>query len=558
MTPRLRLLPLLAFSLFLPAPLLPQQQPPVKEQIDVRVSSLDFVAIDAKGVAVRHLDPQSVTLLENGQQRTILGVVENAPPDDPSRPAMEPRKIAIFFDDSSLTVSTRRRVLTALGPFVQQIVSRGDQLQVVSFDHQLDERLPFTGDLVKIQETLQKIGRESSGGNLRESERQRVQSQITTMVRDGEESIASGFPGVPFDMIVAGVKHYAEQRSDDLDRTAGALNAFLERLGKVDGRKYAIVISESLPVHPGSDMYNFALNLQQRLASSDSAYSRAASKNTELMEGARFQKGELLRAVAETANQSRVTIYGINPTAPGEARSGTVERSEPGGAGEDFAVGVSGIDGLQLISNVTGGTALVGMQPEAALQRIASESLSYYTVAFKSGADPHQLPKIELKSSVPGVRLRFAHSASALPVSREASRQQSEPIDLADAVTENRLNISLQRGVTGSDGAHRTIQLKVLIPVDSLQLTPQDSGELGGGFSIYIQFKSKDGSEVSTINKQSHQLRWTTAQASAAKGKTITFVSDVVIQGNRDQINVRVVDDTSHDVGFSTIDMGGV
>ena len=75
--------------------------------------------------------------------------------------------------------------------------------------------------------------------------------------------------------------------------------------------------------------------------------------------------------------------------------------------------------------------------------------------------------------------------------------------------------------------------------------------------SIYLQFRNREGSELSTINKQSHQLRWTADQLAAAKGKSLTVLSDVVIKESRDQVSVRVVDDVTQVTGFNTIDLGG-
>lgn len=544
--------PAFLVALSLTAAAQPQTTPPkVSESVDVSLVNIDFVALDGKGNPIRDLDPSTVTVLEDGKPQPITNFAQYKRPMSVEGAAPStPEHVAFFFDDNSLTASTRRRIILAAEEYAKRVAARGANVEIVAYDHQIDVIQESTNDLAAILGALEKLSKRAPNGAIREAERRRLQAYINSAIADGEAAAPTG-QSTSLEMIVAGVKHYAEQRAEDVDRTADALARYLESLRRVEGRKAVIVASESLPSRPGSDMYQFLGNVLQRLANDPtSTYSGPARRSSAFMESSRFQKGSLLHSVGDVARASRVVLYGINPEVPGESKSGTVERTAPGGAGDDFAAGLGSMDGLQILSAATGGQAYIGMYPDKALQRIDDELGSYYSLAYRGTADAQH--RVELRSSVPGVKFRYARTLAPAPI-REA--ESHEPVDLDDFSGDNRLNIAVQRGDSTSEGGARKVQLKILIPVDNLKFTQQPSGEYGGGFSVYLQFKNRNGSELSTINKQSHQFRLTADQVTAAKGKTITFVSDVVIRDGRDQVNVRVVDDESKASGFATVDL---
>jgi VWFA-related protein len=530
----------------------PTSPPVVKEEINVALTTVEFVAIDSKGHPVSGLDPKSLVLLEDGREQPITNFAEfrRTSPGE-TKAVGAPEYVSFFFDDSSLTPQVRRKILAAVDQYAKSAAPRGAKIELVSWNQSLDVMLSATDDLPAISAALDKLGKRVPAGSMREAERRRLEQNISTMIADGEATDTG--PPMSLSLILAGVKPYAEERARMVERTSTAFGQYLASLERTPGRKTVVFISESLPSRPGSEMFQYIQSLTDRLSNdTGSKYNAAARRSSEHMDEGRLQKGELIRAVGQRAVASHAVIYSLNPSVPGESRSGTVERTEVSSSSSDFAAGLGGVDGLQILANTTGGYAFIGMTPTLALQRIDEEVASYYSVAYH-GTSPSS-HKIELKTTQPGVKIRHGQTFATTTVTRQA--ESTEPVDLDDFSSENKLNISLQRGTSTVEGDAKKVQLKILIPVDSLQLTQEPSGEFGGGFSIYIQFNNREG-DVTGINKQSHQLRWTAEQRAAAKGRTITYVSDVMIRGGRDLVNVRVVDDQSHDSGFAKIDLSG-
>lgn len=253
----------------------PPASAPLSEQIDVRVTSVDFVALDAKGGVVSGLDPKSISVVENGAAREVTNFTEVR--RGPGAPATATQhRLAIFFDDDSLTASTRKRIIDAVGGLVKNAAARGDLVEIVTSRSRMAIRQPWTSDPALLRAALDTIAREVPNGDQLDAERRRIQADISTMIQD-----ASSGDAIPTDlgMMVAGVRHYAEQRAAQFDVTAAGLGTYVESLAPLQGKKTVVVATESFPVLPGNDMYQYLVSVQQSLASNPSSpYYKSARK----------------------------------------------------------------------------------------------------------------------------------------------------------------------------------------------------------------------------------------------------------------------------------------
>jgi VWFA-related protein len=529
------------------------QAPPagdkLSEQIDVRVTSIDFVALDAKGEPVSGLDPKSIAVVENGTARPVTNFTEVRRGPD-ATPGATQQRLAIFFDDNSLTASTRKRIIDAAKTLVKNAARRGDLVEIVTSRSQTMVRQAWTSEPATLLSTLDAIAKEVPGGDQLEAERRRVQSQINTMIEDG-----SGENAIPTDIntIVAGVRHYAEQRSAEFDVTAVALGKYVESLARLSGKKVVVIATESFPILPGNDMYQYLTNVQQVLASNPSSpYYKAARKASPMSDATRLQKTQTLASLAQAANQSGVTVYGVNPKGPGSGKAGAVETYEhTGSLTEDFAVGLGGVDGLQMLASATGGSALVGTRPQKALEQLDARLRNYYSIGYRSDLAPGAPRSVEITTTAKGVTLRYAKASTEIAVS---ARRTSD--DLLVDPPANDIAISVERGQSSSPSPDRRIvELRVMIPVDGLKLEQNPAGMFEGGFSVLIQFRDRSGATISALDKAVQKLSWSAADFAAAKGMSITFLSNVTVFADRDQLTVRVVDDKSQKAGQASIDL---
>lgn len=519
------------------------------ERIDVRVTSVDFVALDSKGKVVSGLDAKSISVVENGAERAVTNFTEVRRGPGASTGTGRQR-VAIFFDNNSLTAGTRKKIIDAAAGLVKSAVARGDLVEIVEARSEATVRQEWTDDPALLSSTLDTIAREAPGGDQLEAERRRVQSQIGTMIQDNSDGDA-----IPTDLntLVAGVRHYAEQRAAEFDVTAVALGTYLESLARFDGKKTVVIATESFPVLPGNDMYQYLMNVQQALASDPSSpYARTARKGVPMSDLGRLRKTRTLGILAQAANQSGVVVYGVNPKAPGSGKSGDVDSYAPTSSPtEDFASGLGGIDGLQILANATGGSALVGIRPQKAFEQLDAQLRTYYSIGYRSDLAPGAPRSLEIKTTSKGVNLHYPKTS----VESSVPSQQTVDDLLVDPPS-NDLAIAIDRGQWSSPSPDRRIvELKVLIPVDKLTLVQNPDGKFEGGFSILIQFRDKSGSAISSIEKAAQAFAWTAADLAAAKGQSITFLSNVTVLGDRDQLTVRVVDAKSQKSGQASIDL---
>jgi VWFA-related protein len=540
-------------SLGFPGPDAGAQSPPAKDQlsetIDVRVTSVDVVALDSKGEIVSGLDPKTISVMENGAARAVTNFTEVK--RGPGAPAgATQHRVAIFFDDSSLTASTKKRIIDAAATLVKNATGRGDLVEIVTSRSQTLVREAWTSDPAPLLSTLNTIAKEVPGGDQLEAERRRVQSQINTMIQDG-----SGENAIPTDIntIVAGVRHYAEQRSAEFDVTAVALGKYIESLARLPGKKVVVLATESFPVLPGNDMYQYLTNVQQVLASDPSSpYYKAARKASPMTDAARLQKTQTLASLAQAANQSGVAVYGVNPKGPGSGKSGGAETYEhTGSLTEDFASGMGGIDGLQMLASATGGSALVGTRPQKALEQLDARLRNYYSIGYRSDLAPGAPRSLEITTTAKGVSLRYAKASTetAAPARRTGD-------DLLVDPPANDIAISVERGQSSSPSPdQKIVELRIMIPVDRLTFEKSPAGRFDGGFAALIQFRDKSGATISAIDKAVQKISWSADELAAAKGQSITFLSNVTVFGDRDQLTVRVVDDKSQKSGQASIDL---
>jgi hypothetical protein len=182
------------------------------------------------------------------------------------------------------------------------------------------------------------------------------------------------------------------------------------------------------------------------------------------------------------------------------------------------------------------------------MTEIAKDLDSYYSVAYRTAGDAGALPQIDVKSKS-GYRVRA--TLAALPASRD-----SEMLDRTAANNiekqPNNLGITLAAdpAVAGENG-RRTVAVRIMVPVKKLKLVKE--GEfVTGGFNVYVSTADAQGNS-SEVTKQTHQIRWPAEALPSLMEKSITYKVNVVMEPNRSQISIGVMDQRSEERGFDRL-----
>lgn len=549
-----------------------QSPPNFGETVEVRVTNVDFIVTDAKGEPVQGLSKDDFQIRENGEVREISNFYEikkkNAEAAAVARPdsssshrsssavPIQGRRLIFYLDNTTLSPHLRNEILTAAKDFVRGVVQENDQVLVATWNRTLAIRLAWTSDRSRIEGVLDALSKEGASASALSAERRLVDSQIGQMVLDNKMVASSGrTPPTQFADLIASARRYADSVQNDVQQSLSALTKLLSTLAGVEGRKMLIMASQSLPTRPGSDMFQMIESLQNDPGGADgpgltTGLRREARRSASLAgEMASFDTSKSIEALVRAANATGVTIYAMNPEAESATEAGTVEQVGPGDSSVAFAITTGGMDGFQILSNGTGGRALIGTKAPQAFAALKKDLDSYYSIGYRSSSAGDSAERsIEVRAKNAAHRVR----------ARGSVFYKSLKMEMADRVIANHYqdqfsnDLEITLGVAGpirEESGKKFVPLRVFVPVSRLTLLPEGN-EYVGGFAVYISTADGKGN-VSEVSLQKHDIRWPREAYEQLKSKSFTFASDIAIEQGRDQVSVGVTDLVSQQTGFA-------
>ena len=546
------------------------------EVVEVRVTGVDVVVTDSRGIPIEGLTKNDFEILEDGKPHEIsnfqevkLGKggspgqsFEGSGTSDRSadgRSVPHGRRFIVYLDNVTLSPGARNELLLAGANFMRRNLQKNDQVLIATWNRSMRIRLSWTSDLKKVQQTFDLLMKEDATASAAAAERRMVESQIRQMALDNKLQESSGSfsgPANSYGDLVASARRYAASVQNDVEQSMGALSKLLATLSGVDGRRILLMASQSLPTRPGSDMFQLLDDLQNApgagpggaLPKTMGQQSKSGSLAGEISS---YDTSKAIQTVARAANAAGVTIYALNPIADGASSSAGVERTAPGSASMDFTMTNAGMEGFQILANSTGGQAMIGARAPVAFAALEQDLRSYYSIGYRSRAGDSAERSIEVRSKNSAHRVR----------TRRNVFYKSLQMEMADHVVANHyqeqfpnnLQVSLAvGGAVQEEGGKKILPLRVLVPVARLSIIPEGN-EFVGGFSVYVSSADARGN-VSAVSLQKHDIRWPREAYQQLKGKSFTFATDVVvIEVGRKTVSVGVVDRMSQEMGFAKL-----
>ena len=523
----------------------------VNETVNVAVTNVDLIVTDSKGQPVHGLTKADFELFEGSKKREITNLYEvsaGGPAGTTTSLASAPpsRALLVLFDNTSLTMAMRRVATDALKSWLAGQLRPVDKIAIVTAIPSLVTKQAWTFDSRAATAAIDVVAGEST--SVLEQQRREARARVDEVVH--RAATASQNEVVKFEDATQAIRSYAASAMRDTQAVLSAMNAALTYFPP-GAKKVMIIVGEGISTSPGSDLFQYLNSVKMNIESGNgpSMLLGGARSASPLTEAGEYDISPAVRALTANAVRDGVMIYAINP-GQNENAAGQVLDTAPSDLRSQFATSSANRAGYETIVRATGGTAFYGAPPATALAQISSDLDGYYSVGFTPGP-ASESGQLVVKSKA-GYKVRAVRAAA--PQSSDQKMQEAVLAHHVAAPMSNDLKITLAADPPVTEGQSRRVRLKVLIPVSSLKLD-REGEDVTGGFVVYISSGDARGG-ATRVNRQEHQIKWSTGTFESLKGKTIAFALDVMVPAGLTQISVGVIDQRSLATGFDRVMLG--
>lgn len=523
------------------------------DTVNVSVVNVDVYVTDKKGNRINGLTKDDFEVFENGKPVTVTnfyaveggkavaGAAEpeaaapgasQAPPvpglpglDEIEVPEDQRLRLVVYIDNFNIHPFNRNRVMRELRVFLNQKLSRGDSVMLVSYDRSLKVRRNFTSDPDLIASALVELERVTGAAVHQESDRK----QAIRNIQDSQ-SVSEA-------MMYA--RSYAEATYNDLQFTIGALKETVDALAGLPGRKAILYVSDGLPMTAGQDIFYAVQN-------------KYGSQGASLTESFSFDASRRYSELAAQANAHRVSFYTIDAAGLRTYSSISAENSAPmEGAVMIDSMQISNMQStLQFLAEKTGGMAVLNSNvvlPQ--LERIAQDFNTYYSLGYSPAHfGDGRYHKIEVKvKGRKGLVVRHREGYRDKPV--ESRMNDATIATLHFPFEENPLGIAVDFGqVTRRDDGLFLLPVNVRIPLDNVTMVPREATN-EARLRLYLAAMDSGG-DTSEVQNQIVPISIPNADMANAKGKYYVYSVSLLMRGGDHKVGVGVRDDVAGEASF--------
>ncbi len=488
--------------------------PRVSASAEVSLLGIEVVVTDRNGKLVHGLAAADFELLYGGDPVAITNFHEErelSPGAAPAGPADSlgtaeeaavrlPRRIVVFVDRLYVPEPSRRRELFdgVKGLLARSLTQPGDEAMVVSWGDYARIVRSFTGDLADLGATLDAVSRRVG----------RLDSQADELADLASRDFWSG--SVSADQAGGAPARSGELSPEIADLQAwgfmkarvAALRGLVALMAGMEGRKSLVLVSDRLGRWPSGWM-------------SDGRDGRI-----------------LLERLAEAANASGVTLYGVYPHENADGMSWMNQMA-----------------GLDFVAERTGGTTSPhpGLLPRF-LDQVAGDLGSYYSLGFPaSGATKPEPVKVRVKKEGLTARARAT-------VAERTAEQQLGDRTLANLFApdaSSRIAISVEAGEAMPAGRLYRTPLEVRIPLGALVRLPGPVAAKGK-FSVFVVAATSKG-DFSRVTRRRQEFEVKPGEETRAEGAHLTYTLEVESDVPSPRISLAVWDEIGGEAGFALV-----
>ncbi len=531
----------------------PQEQeiPKPAYEVSVVVTNVDVVVTDKQGRHVTGLKPENFKIFEDNlpqkltnfyevqglEVRAYAPDLEHGELSAPAKVAVAPQQrpvktIVFYFDNRQLNPMNRNKSIEKLGAFIRNTISeeKGIQGMVVCLEADLEvvQGTTFSpGSLLgALDEVKEKTGQSILGRRHREDTLQEIRrlssdSQRSTRYQDADSALGLA-------------RTYADSRQNEILFSLKALNAFLNFLVGVEGKKIVLYVSDSLSINPAEDVFGYV----------DQAFPNSNAR----VESMNYDVTAQLKELTARCNANEVTLYPVNAqnldTTISTADKSTDLTISLRGSGMVRTESRASAEALDLMASDTGGRAILDSQAmEAGLASVADDLEYYYSLGYKSlhGQDNsyHSL-RVELEDAASNYQVRVRKGYLRLSAVEKIKESVFSRLFTADQ--HNPLGVVVQtlplKALPGTDKQQLT--LKLLIPIRKLMLS-REGDVFSGRIRVYLALKD-EGNEISPCYLLSHDIKIPAADYEQAQKSSYPYVTEMNVDKTLYTVSLAVED----------------
>ena len=506
---------------------------------------LALVVTDANGRHVPSLTKDDIELSIGGTPVDLATFNERGAG---GVPAGEMRRIAVLFDLGNLSMGARRQASTALHGFLGRTLRPGDLVVVLAGGPTLRAMTSWTSNLAVIDGALERVSGESSPTFA--NSQAAAEKRIREIATDIQQSDSRGHTLYTFDALIDSARAYAAARYRDAEQSLSSISTAVS-LFTPRTRNVLIIAGGSLPRLPGAGVFQYVETLRNSSlrGARGVAMAKGAQFSSPMGESAAFDLTPLFDTVSTRAWRRGVAVYSVSSEQFKDSGGGS-ESQQAADSLAAFTNEAGRFEGYQLLAGKTGGVAFAGRFADDALNRIASDLESFYTVGVHPTAPISGRDALAVKVRN-GYSVRVLRGSAGMGTPADEMESRVVANHMVKTASDNALGISLNVAPPVAEGERRFVMVDVNIPIRNLKFVPEGS-EVAGAFTVFISTGDAAGN-ASTVNRQRKEIHWPADVLTQSGDKTLTFRVNVVLEPGRSQISIGVMDEKSHAKGFDRV-----
>lgn len=478
-----------------------QEIPKPSYEVEVIVTNVSVVVTDKNGKRITGLRPENFEIYEDGVLQTltnfyeVMGMEVYAPslekreaeptPIPQPLPAKGPQfknKIIFYFDNWQLHPLNRNQSIKRMEEFIRNNFTseaHGNEGMVICLGQKLEVLQEFTSNPELLLSGIQEAKKHSGHSLLQMREKEDLQRELNRMVSTMTMS-NNKYEG--FQSAMGFAKTYIESENNDLIYSLKSLNALIDNLAGVEGKKILIYVSDGLAINPGEVVFDYI----------DHAF-QVGNARAEAMN---YDATRLFKELTARCNAAEVTLYPINATGldSGILSADREEGWDAYAQGSGMLKETSRVKNaaLKLMADDTGGIPILNVNDiSSSLERIGNDLQFYYSLGYRSlQHEKGKYHKIDVKLVDVEEKYEVRVREGYLRVSKEDSIKDSLSSRLFLYRIENPMNVRVQVLPVEYIATSKRLSLKIklLIPINNLTLYSEGDGYVGK-IKVYIALK---------------------------------------------------------------------
>jgi VWFA-related protein len=262
----------------------------------------------------------------------------------------------------------------------------------------------------------------------------------------------------------------------------------------------------------------------------------------------------MMQDVIAAANRQNVSFYGIDARGVGAGLDEVVEFSEmPDSSALRDEVRLSQ-DSLRVVSEQTGGFALVEKNDlNASFERIVRDNSSYYVLGYYSTNDKRdgKFHKLQVRVSRPGLRIQ-SREGYASPKGRQATAVNTQVAPevreaFANPIPSSAVGLTISTAAFSGPGSKASVALIAEVDPRSIKFLEQNGRSLGG-IELHVLAFDQNG-KMQTGGRTSAPLQLTPRTADLVRSHGLRLTRRLVLPPGRYLIRAAARETTSGTVG---------